>query len=1046
GDVDVCATLGNPDQGMPVRLSDTIALGMDEIEARISADGTRVVYRSDRDASGAFRLYSVPITGGTPVELNPALVAGGGVEQFEISADGTLVVYLADQEVDDRVELYRVPIDGGAATKLNTALGATGDVVEFALAGSRVVYRADPAADTLFDLFSVPIDGGAVVPLSNAAGSGADVVAFKVSPDTSQVAYFRVERVFSTAVQLFSTTVASAANVVLDTFAPSGDFVGFEISPDSTRVVYLADADVDGVDELFRATIGVAGSAVRLNPVLSGGRDVTDFGISGTSGRVVYVADQASDEVFELFSVPLGGGAADRLNDPLPAGGDVFAFRSTDGGSRVVYLADQLANDVYGLFAKDVTGGTRDTLSATGVSVIDFAQPRGARVLYRADAGDGVPRLFSAALDGGGTPVELSGSLVAGGGARLYGSTADGLTAVFDADALVVNRYEVFAVPAAGGQRARLSGPMPPGGSQVGLLRVSPDGARVVYLADQETDQLFDLYAALIRTDRDGDGVWDPCDVCPGIADATQADADGDGAGDSCDNCDLAYNPGQEDGDGDGVGDACDPCPEDFGGFLDSDGDGVGDACETCPLDPRIVGGTPLVVDGPGLGTAVVAGSGNFAYTPDGERIVYALQNVAATWEVRAAPRSGGPATLLFTSPLEPERLAVSPDGGRVAIRWRDDPGLPASLASVALGGGPATVLHDPLPPGVGVTDFEFTADGARVVYIAAQDTHGVPELYSVPVAGGSPVRLHPGLPAGRQVVDFALSPSSDRVAYVADTEGAYELYSVAVTGGAVVKLNRPLVAGGNVDGSPVVSGDGQRVVYRADQDTDEVFELYTVPLLGGVATRLSAPLLAGSIDPYGVAWILLGDGQTVFYLAEADTPGVRELYAVPATGGGSTRVNTPLVPGREIVSVSERSGDTALYVADQDTDDVYELYRASIAGGGGTRISAPQVPGGDVSDAAISPDGTRVVYLADQDTNDLSELYGVALAGGPAVKLNDLTSGAGIVGFTFAAGDTVVFLESAAAQALYSSRSDGSGATRLHDPFPATAEFVAAA
>lgn len=37
--------------------------------------------------------------------------------------------------------------------------------------------------------------------------------------------------------------------------------------------------------------------------------------------------------------------------------------------------------------------------------------------------------------------------------------------------------------------------------------------------------------------DTDGDGICDPTDVCPGVADPDQADSDGDGLGDACDVC-----------------------------------------------------------------------------------------------------------------------------------------------------------------------------------------------------------------------------------------------------------------------------------------------------------------------------------------------------------------------------------------------------------------------------------------------------------------------------------------------------------------------------
>ena len=61
-----------------------------------------------------------------------------------------------------------------------------------------------------------------------------------------------------------------------------------------------------------------------------------------------------------------------------------------------------------------------------------------------------------------------------------------------------------------------------------------------------------------IGVDRDEDGVRDGDDVCPNVADPTQADADGDGRGDACDNCKLVANANQRDTNGDGYGNMCD--------------------------------------------------------------------------------------------------------------------------------------------------------------------------------------------------------------------------------------------------------------------------------------------------------------------------------------------------------------------------------------------------------------------------------------------------------------------------------------------------------
>lgn len=59
-------------------------------------------------------------------------------------------------------------------------------------------------------------------------------------------------------------------------------------------------------------------------------------------------------------------------------------------------------------------------------------------------------------------------------------------------------------------------------------------------------------------SDTDGDGILDPADNCPLVANPLQEDADGDGAGDVCDNCLTLANPAQTDADSDTYGAACD--------------------------------------------------------------------------------------------------------------------------------------------------------------------------------------------------------------------------------------------------------------------------------------------------------------------------------------------------------------------------------------------------------------------------------------------------------------------------------------------------------
>lgn len=76
-----------------------------------------------------------------------------------------------------------------------------------------------------------------------------------------------------------------------------------------------------------------------------------------------------------------------------------------------------------------------------------------------------------------------------------------------------------------------------------------------------------------------------PDDARPDVVtpDTPPGDSDGDGILDPADNCPSVANADQHDEDGDELGDACDPCPHLKGDAADSDGDGVGDACDPQP-------------------------------------------------------------------------------------------------------------------------------------------------------------------------------------------------------------------------------------------------------------------------------------------------------------------------------------------------------------------------------------------------------------------------------------------------------------------------------
>ncbi len=109
------------------------------------------------------------------------------------------------------------------------------------------------------------------------------------------------------------------------------------------------------------------------------------------------------------------------------------------------------------------------------------------------------------------------------------------------------------------------------------------DGVYTLYVRVLNADGTWSLYDGKDFTigpaDTDMDGILDPDDNCPLVANAGQEDVDIDMVGDVCDNCPDIPNTDQADDDNDGVGDLCDVCPG-FDDTIDADADGFPEGCD----------------------------------------------------------------------------------------------------------------------------------------------------------------------------------------------------------------------------------------------------------------------------------------------------------------------------------------------------------------------------------------------------------------------------------------------------------------------------------
>lgn len=518
-------TVGAGEPGSPTKLNTALQGGQPDRDPAITPDGSTVVYLAPQDTIGTLELYAVPIEGGAPVKLNHVIPAGDRVENFKLTPDGSRVLYTARNTTSDPVRLWSVPVGGG--TPQNLSGSVSGDVGEYQITpdSARVVFLAEGNTADITELYSRAIDGsGSRVRLNGPLSAAGDLVLDRliIAPDSSRVVY----RIYDDSAELFQlysadTDAAGTQTLVNGALVGGGNVDGddYVVTPDSQHVVYLADQDTDDVYELYRAPITGGGSTIKLSGTVTAAPGVIE-GSTYVSPDGQYVVFRLStSSILQLYSARVDGtGSRVRLNPALMPGAQVDgSIFIAPNSQRVVYLADQDTDDLFELYSVPIGGGTSVKISGpTPTEVADDDQVPGVRILITPDSSrvvfkavrDGEPGLFSGSLTGGNAP-RLSGTLDAGGVFDDFKVTPDSAQAIYiaaqrpgvDGSCRGIPQgqpcdllFEVWRVPVTGGTPERINGELAGGAGDVQEFTVSPTSGHVVYVADETTDDLNEVY------------------------------------------------------------------------------------------------------------------------------------------------------------------------------------------------------------------------------------------------------------------------------------------------------------------------------------------------------------------------------------------------------------------------------------------------------------------------------------------------------------------------------------------------------------------------
>lgn len=508
--------------------------------------------------------------------------------------------------------------------------------------------------------------------------------------------------------------------------------------------------------------------------------------------------------------------------------------------------------------------------------------------------------------------------------------------------------YNSFATP---GLPVRLNAPMVQGGN-VTAYSISLTNNRVVYLADQDVNEQFELYSVHIS-----------------------------GTNSVKLNHSLRYD-------------------EDITDFeISSDGTKVVYSVDEELYYVPITGGTPIRLNVPCESNNIRVGSHHFLVSPDSSKIA-----TYGDGKIFCIPITGGTAIQLslnsHTITYWRSFFTFTPDSEQVIYAANNN-----FFTVPAVGGTPSELIWGDIPSTETISSSMISPNGSylifRTVWIEGGDVYK--ELYSIPSTGGIPVSLSNGkvleLNSETSLLNFIISPNSSRIVYRSKntpfsitSATRYEIYSVPITGGNPIKLNGNLLgsttACSRIDTVSIRIINGL-VIYLACQDTPDIQELYSVPLTGGTSTKLNHSLTPGK---FIARFITSPDGSRInFVVANVanylsdDT----ELYSALTISGAKTQLTVLQDTWNSIISDLNITPDNKqhIYMANQEQVDIYNIYKISNKLGQPIRLNNSFLDQGVIVEDVptntqykLTKDGLYLTYRSKQYSTNQTDLFSVKL------------------------------------------------------------------
>ncbi len=581
-------------------------------------------------------------------------------------------------------------------------------------------------------------------------------------------------------------------------------------SPDGTKIAFVSDRD--GNNELYLMnTDGTNQTRLTTNA-----DDDYDPVFSPDSSKIAYTSSLGLNK--EVFIMNADG--TGQLNLSNSANWDDSPAFSPDG-TKVAYYR---YGDIYSVNT-DGTGSTQ-LVSTPGATNYDPQySPDGTRIVFTSfrDAG-GVPEIYI--MNANGTNQT-----------RLTNNASNDWYPVFSPDGTQIAFFsmrnggnEIFIMNSDGTGQTQLT----TGANHYQYWYENDDNAPV--FSPDGNQIIFGGSAAgnlEIYTFRFPDTIGDACDCqtdtfCTAVLYCTNnatpdadcpADTDGDGVVDPADNCPTVANPGQENTDALNLINLTNNPSNNSTARFSPDGTKI------AFLSDRDGNSEIYIMNTDGSAqtnlTNNPAGDYNPEFSPDGTKIAFYSDRDGAS-EIYIMNTDGSAQTNLTNNPAADYNPHFSPDGTKITF---ESGGANGEIYIMNTDGSAQTNLTNNIAEEYNP---HFSPDGTKITFYSFRDGNG--EIYIMNTDGSAQTNLTNS--AGDDVVPI-FSPDGTKIAFYSSRDGNSEIYIMNVDGSAQTNLTNSA----NDDQVPIFSPDGTKITFESWGANGEV---YIMNVDGSAQTNLT--------------------------------------------------------------------------------------------------------------------------------------------------------------------------------------------------------------